>query len=116
MRKGFKIASVIVILILFSGISEALIRDGNIKRKPGISFFGLQYDFRTLNVTIRNRTKYNVNFGGTMIFMDKNYNVIARAELMNAKIKRHSSRRYNAFFTYGSGNEAKSARYLEWEF
>lgn len=116
MRKGFKIASVIVIMIMLSGISEALIRYGNINRKPGLSFGGLQYNLRTLNVTIRNRTKYNVNFGGTMLFLDKNYRVIARAELLNAKIKRHSSRQYRAFFTEGNGHDAESAKYLEWEF
>ena len=116
MRKGFKIASVIVLLILFAGISEALIRDGSVPGKSGLSFSSIKYSFRTLNVTIRNRTKYNVNFGGTMIFMDKNYKVIARAELLKAKIKRHSSRQYRAFFTEGNGHDAESAKYLEWEF
>ena len=51
-----------------------------------------------------------------MIFLDRHYRVVAKAELMTAKIKRHSSRKYKAFFSEGSGNEAKSARYLEWEF
>ena len=116
MRRRFKFVLAIMILFLMSGMCEAFIRDGSINGKPGLSFSGLQYSFRTLNVTIRNRTKYNVNFGATMIFLDKNYKVIAKAELLNAKIKRRSSRKYKAFFSYGSGNEAKTARYLEWEF
>ena len=116
MRRVFKLAIVIMLLFLSSGICEALIRYGNINRKPGLSFEGLQYSLRTMNVTIRNRTKYNVNFGGSMIFLDKNYRVIARAELLNAKIKRHSSRKYKAFFTEGDGRKAESAKYLEWEF
>ncbi len=106
----------ILILILYCGISEALIRDGSIRGKSGLSFSSISYSFRSLDVTIRNRTKYNVNFGGTMIFRDKNYKVIAKAELMNARIKRHSSRQYKAFFSYGSGHEAESAKYLDWEF
>ena len=116
MTKRFKSALVILILILMAGSCEALIRYGNIDRKPGLTFEGLQYSFRSLNLTVRNRTKYNVNFGGTMIFLDKNYKIIAKAELLNAKIKRHSSRKYKAFFTYGSGHEAERAKYLEWEF
>ena len=114
--KKFMLAVLLMLLILFSGMSEALIRYGSINGKPGLSFGGLQYSFRTLNVTIRNRAKYNVNFGATMIFLDKNYKVIARAELLNAKIKRRSSRQYRAFFTEGNGREAESAKYLRWEF
>ena len=115
-RLNFALVILILILFLIPGISEALIRDGSVPGKSGLSFSSIRYSFRTLNVTIRNRTKYNVNFGGSMIFLDKNYKIIARAELLNAKIKRHSSRKYNAFFTYGSGHEAESAKYLEWEF
>ena len=63
MRRRFKLALAVLILILFSGMSEALIRYGSINGKPGLSFGGLQYNLRTLNVTISNRTKYNVNFG-----------------------------------------------------
>ena len=116
MRLRFKLALAVMILILFSGMSEALIRYGNINGKPGLSFSGLQYTLKTLNVTVRNTTKYNVNFGGTMIFLDRNYRVIARAELLNAKIKRRSSRKYKAFFTEGNGHAAQSAKYLHWEF
>lgn len=103
-------------LAVLAGSSEAVIRDGSIRGKRGLSFGSISYNFRGLNVTIRNSTKYNVNFGGTMLFLDRSYNVIAKAELLNARIKRHSSRRYKGFFSYGSGEEAKSAKYLEWEF
>ena len=114
--KKFMLAVLLMLLILFSGMSEALIRYGSINGKPGLSFGGLQYKLRTLNVTISNKTKYNVNFGATMVFLDRNYKVIAKAELLNAKIKRHSSRKYKAFFTEGNGHEAESAKYLQWEF
>ena len=115
MKKGFSFAAVILAVMISAGISEAVIRDGAIRGKK-LSFSSVSYTFKELSVTIRNPSKYNVNFGGTMVFLDRNYRVIARAELLTAKIKRHSSRRYRGFFSYGTGEEAKTARYLEWEF
>lgn len=108
--------AIFILLIFLCENSQAVIKDGAIRGKNGLSYNSISYSFNSLFVTISNRTKYNVNFGGTMLFLDKNYKVIARAELLTAKIKRHSSRKYKAFFSEGSGNEAKSARYLEWEF
>lgn len=116
MRTKFKFAIVLVLVLMLSGICEAVIKDGSIRGRTGLSYGSIAYGFESLNVTIRNRTKSNVNFGGSMLFLDKNYRVIARAELMTAKIKRNSSRRYKAFFSRGSGHEAQAARYLEWEF
>ncbi len=115
MKRGLAVFVMLVILEC-TGISEAVVRDGAIRGKEGLSFGSISYSFRGLNVTIKNRTKYNVNFGGTMLFLDRNYNLVARAELLNRKIKRYSSRRYKGFFTYGNGEAAKGARYLEWEF
>ena len=114
MKRVFAVALMSVMIL--TGISEAVVRDGAIRGKSGLSFSAISYTFSGLSVTVRNSTKYNVNFGGTMIFLDKNYKVIAKAELLTAKIKRHSSRRYSGFFSYGTGEEAKGARYLEWEF
>lgn len=114
MKKAFAVA--VMAVMILAGISEALVRDGAIRGKNGLSFSAISYTFKGLSVTVRNRTKYNVNFGGTMVFLDKNYRVIARAELLRAKIKRRSARRYSAFFSYGTGEVAKSAKYLEWEF
>lgn len=113
-----KIKFILAILILFTLIAacEGVILDGAIRGKNGLSYSSIAYSFDSISVTIRNSTKYNVNFGGSMLFLDKNYRVVARAELLTAKIKRHSSRKYKAFFSEGTGNDAKRARYLEWEF
>ena len=116
MRKIIRIVIMLVISLMLYGICEAVIRDGSIRGKSGLSYGSISYSFDSLNVYIRNSTKYNVNFGGSMLFLDKNYRVIARAELLTAKIKRRSSRKYKAFFSEGTGEEAKKARYLEWEF
>ena len=114
MKRIFAVA--LMSMMILAGISEAVIKDGAIRGKSGLSFGSIAYTFNGLSVTVRNSTKYNVNFGGTMIFLDKNYRVLAKAELLTAKIKRHSSRRYSGFFSYGTGEEAKRAKYLEWEF
>lgn len=111
-----KIILVVLLSLALAGVCEAVIVDGAVRGKSGLSYGSISYAFDSLNVTIRNSTKYNVNFGGSMLFLDKNYRVIARAELLTAKIKRHSSRKYRAFFSEGTGEEAKKARYLEWEF
>lgn len=111
-----KIILVALLSLALAGVCEAVIVDGAVRGKSGLSYGSISYAFDSLNVTIRNSTKYNVNFGGSMLFLDKNYRAIARAELLTAKIKRHSSRKYRAFFSEGTGEEAKKARYLEWEF
>ena len=116
MRALKKIILVALLSLALAGVCEAVIVDGAVRGKSGLSYGSISYAFDSLNVTIRNSTKYNVNFGGSMLFLDKNYRVIARAELLTAKIKRHSSRKYRAFFSEGTGEEAKKARYLEWEF
>ena len=116
MRALKKIILVVLLSLALAGVCEAVIVDGAVRGKSGLSYGSISYAFDSLNVTIRNSTKYNVNFGGSMLFLDKNYRVIARAELLTAKIKRHSSRKYRAFFSEGTGEEAKKARYLEWEF
>ena len=103
-------------IFIFATISEAVIIDGAIRGKSGFSYSNIVYGFDSLNVTIRNASKYNRDFSGTMLFLDKNYRVIARADLMKARIKRHSSRNYKAFFSEGTGEDARHARYLEWEF
>ena len=104
------------LIFIFVTASEAVIVDGAIRGKSGFLYSSIAYSFDSLSVTIKNSSKYNRDFGGTMLFLDKNYKVIARAELLKAKIKRHSSRRYKAFFSEGTGEDAKHARYLEWEF
>ncbi|MBQ7196195.1 MAG: hypothetical protein IJS40_02160 [Synergistaceae bacterium] len=116
MKLKIKFAIALVFLLSLVAICEGVILDGAIRGKNGLSYSAISYGFDSISVTIRNSTKYNVNFGGTMLFLDKNYKVLARAELLTAKIKRRSSRKYKAFFSEGTGNDAKRARYLEWEF
>ena len=116
MRKICRFAAVMAVVLVLAAGAEAFIRDGAVRGRKGLSFGSISYAFDSLSVTIRNSNPHNVNFGGSMVFLDRNYRVIARAELRTEKIKRRSSRRYKGYFTEGSGNEAQSAKYLEWEF
>ena len=116
LRRIYRLVVVLAMCAVLAGSSDAFIRDGAVRGRKGLSFGSISYAFDTLSVTIRNSNSHNVNFGGSMIFLDRNYRVVARAELMTEKIKRRSSRRYKGYFTEGSGNEAQSAQYLEWEF
>ncbi len=116
LRRTYRFVIVLVILMVFAGGSEGVIRDGGIRGKAGLSYGSISYSFGSLSVVIRNRNHHNVDFGGSMIFLDRNYRVIARAELLPGKIKRNSSRQYKGFFSQGSGDEAQRAKYLEWEF
>ena len=116
LRRVYRFAAVFVILAALVGVSEAVIRNGSIRGKSGLSYGSISYSFKSLNVVIRNSNRHNVDFGGSMLFLDRNYRVIARAEILPAKIKRRSSRQYKAFFSKGSGHEAQKAKYLEWEF
>ena len=116
MRKVYRFAAIAAVLLVFGGLAEAVIRNGGIRGKSGLSYGSISYSFGNLSVVISNSNHHNVNFGGSMLFLDKNYRVIARAEIMKATIKRNSSRRYRGFFSEGSGHEAQAAKYLEWEF
>ncbi|MBQ7577034.1 MAG: hypothetical protein IJT21_02070 [Synergistaceae bacterium] len=111
-----KFAAFILIFLTLTGVSEAFIREGRVPGRNGLLFSGVHYNFDSLTLTITNKTKYNRTFGGSMLFYDRHYKLVARAELRPARVKRYASRKYKAFFTKGSGNEARSANFLEWEF
>ncbi|MBQ7733855.1 MAG: hypothetical protein IJT58_07545 [Synergistaceae bacterium] len=116
MRRLSRFIIILAVISALAGVSHAFIREGAIRGRKGLSFSNVQYAFDNVTLTVSNRTKYNVSFGGSMLFLDRHHRLVARAEVMKGKIKRHSSRRYKAFFTYGTGNEARSASFLEWEF
>lgn len=106
----------LAIMLVLAGESHAVLRNGSIQGRDGLYYGFMAYSFGSVDVTITNRNNTNAVFGGTMIFLDKNYRVIARAELRQATISRRSSKKYKAFFSYGSGNEAQAAKYIRWEF
>ncbi len=117
MRKNiFGFSVTIIFVIIFASCAFGFIRDGAVSGREGLSFSSVAYQFDYMYVTIRNRNHSNVNFGGTMIFLDRNYREVARADIPNLKIKRNSSRRFRGVFVKGSGHEAASASHVIWEF
>ena len=96
--------------------AEAVVREGAIEGRPGFSFRNLIYKWGHLFVDIVNGTQRNVSFGGTMLFLDRYGKTVARAELLPAKVKRRSFRRYRGRFLEGSGEEASKAVRLMWLF
>ncbi|MCR5346742.1 MAG: hypothetical protein K6E38_03115 [Fretibacterium sp.] len=105
-----------LLLLLWAGAAGAIVRDGAVPGRTGLSFHNVIYHFGHLFVNVTNKTSQNVIFGGSMLFLDRHYRPVARAELLPEKIKRRSTRRYRAVFTQGSGHEASAASFLRWEF
>ncbi|MBQ9565743.1 MAG: hypothetical protein IJU98_09170 [Synergistaceae bacterium] len=103
-------------VVLWLGTAWGLIREGAIPGRAGLSFHRLTYRFGYLDVSVTNGTGQNVIFGGSMVFLDRHYRPVARAELLPESIKRRSTRRYRAVFVEGSGHEAADASFLVWEF
>ena len=116
MKRAARFMIILALILVLSGISQAFVREGAVRGRKGLSFSNVKYNFESLYVTINNSTKYNIDFGGSMLFLDRHHRVIARAELMKGRIKRRSSRKYKAFFSEGTGDDAKTASFLEWEF
>ena len=108
-------AAAVLVLCLWFGTAGAVVREGAVPGRAGLSFSNLTYRFGHLSVLINNGTGQNVIFGGSMVFLDRHYRPVARAELLPEQIKRRSSRRYRAVFTEGSGHEAADASFLVWE-
>lgn len=112
-RRGLFLA--LALVLAWAGAAGAMIRDGAVPGRSGLSFHDVTYHFGHLFVSITNRTAQNVVFGGSMLFLDRHNRPVARAELLPEKIKRRATKRYRAVFTQGSGHEASAASYLVWE-
>lgn len=118
---GVRWALVLLAAIFLSGAAwpnsaEAVVREGAIEGRPGFSFRNLIYEWDHLLVEIVNGTPRNVSFGGTMLFLNRYGETVARAELLPEKVKRKSSRRFKGRFVQGSGEEASKAVRLMWLF
>lgn len=116
LRLVLLVAAFLLAVSLGSGSAEAVVREGGIEGRPGFSFRNLIYKWDHLFVDIVNGTQRNALFGGAMLFLDRHGRTVARAELLPAKIKRKSFRRYKGQFVEGSGEEASKAVRLMWLF
>ncbi len=115
--KPRRLAAMLMFAVLMCACQAgAVVREGAVPGRPGLSFRDLTYRFGHLTVNITNGTSGNVIFGGAMVFLDHHYRQVARAELLPQHIKRRTTRNYRAVFTEGSGHEAAAADFLVWEF
>lgn len=105
----------LVVLLCLTGPAWAVLREGAIEGRPGLAFRDVRYHFSYLTLEVANRTGQTVLFGGSMVFLDRHYRPVARAELLPDTVKRRSTRRYRASFTEGDGEAAASAVHLVWE-
>lgn len=115
MRPLIKICLVWVCLLLSANGAWAVVREGRIEEVPGLRFENVRYGWGSLWVNIVNMTDRNVQFGGAMIFLDRNGNVLAVAQLLPKRAVRNSVGRYNAHFQVGSGDGARRAVRVLWD-
>lgn len=124
-RIAFKFFCVMVLIALtltFAGSAHAfnrlrgVVRDGSIESVPGLEFENLVYFWDRVMVSVINTYPQNVRFGGTMVFLDRRGRHLARANLLPQYIAGQNSRRYTARFVEGSGEAARRASKIIWDF
>ena len=90
--------------------------DSRIEELPGLRFENLIYNPRNIFVDIVNMTDRNVLFGGTMVFLDRYGHPLASARLLPKKVERNAVKRYTGYFIEGSGEMARRAVRVTWDF
>jgi hypothetical protein len=114
-------AAVLVLVLTFPEAAHSMrmrsvVRYEKIERIPGFRFENLVYDWDKVALDVVNTTTDIRKFGGTMVFLDRNGRPLARAELLPRKIDGLRSERYAAFFVEGSGETARRAMRVRWDF
>ncbi|MDR2180354.1 MAG: hypothetical protein LBP21_08590 [Synergistaceae bacterium] len=119
-------ASVALILMIFfaavfmwAGVASAVVhvvKEGRIEGIPGFRFENLVYDWDKIFIDVVNMTNRNTTFGGTMVFLDRRGNSVASARLLPAKVAHESVRRYKGHFLEGTGETARRAARIFWDF
>jgi hypothetical protein len=107
-------------LVLTSpGVSVAVVgvvRDGRIEDVPGVRFENILYAWNSLSIDVVNMTNRSMTFGGTMTFLDRRGRPVARVRLLPKKILRDSVERYKGYFVEGTGETARRASRILWDF
>jgi hypothetical protein len=100
-----------------SGIpSSNIVRDGGIGDVPGLRFENMVYRWDRLIVDVVNMTGRNRFFGGTMVFLDRFSKPVASARFLPQKVPGSGVKRYTCYFTEGSGETARRATRVVWDF
>jgi len=110
------VAVAIVLVLTFPGAARAALRHSRIEAVPGFRFENLVYSWNKVMLDVVNTTSSNNSFEGTMIFLDRRGKTVARANLLPRNIAARRSQRYNAYFVEGSGETARRALRVLWDF
>lgn len=106
-------------VFLRPGVSSAVVhvvKEGRIEGIPGFRFENVVYAWDKVFIDVVNMTNRNLTFGGTMIFLDRRGAPVASARLLPAKVVHGSARRYKAHFLEGTGETARRAAQIFWDF
>ncbi len=101
---------------ILSGSAPGIVMDSRIKEVPGLRFENVIYNLEHMFVDIVNMTDRNILFGGTMIFVDRYGTPVASARLLPKKVERNAVKRYTGYFIEGSGEMARRAARVIWDF
>jgi hypothetical protein len=100
----------------WAGTSSNVVRDGRVDDTPGLRFENMVFKWDRLIVDVVNMTGRNQFFGGTMVFLDRFSKPVASACFLPQKIPGNSFKRYICNFTEGSGETARRATRVVWDF
>ena len=116
----FSVGAAIILVLMFSGAADAAygnIRyNNNIEYVPGFRFNNLVYAWDKLTLDVVNTTSETKLFSGKMIFLDRRGRPLATASLLPNKVTGMRSERYTAYFIEGSGEAARRAASIIWDF
>lgn len=112
----FRTFATIVLVLAFSGAAHALVRHSRIEAVPGFRFENLVYFWDKVMLDVVSTTCNVSVFEGTMVFLDRRGRIVARATLLPRRIASRGTQRYNAYFINGSGETARRASRVLWDF
>jgi len=112
----FRTFGAIVLVLAFSGAAHALVRHSRIEAVPGFRFENLVYFWDKVMLDVVSTTCNVSVFEGTMVFLDRRGRIVARATLLPRRIASRGTQRYNAYFINGSGETARRASRVLWDF
>ena len=106
----------VVLVLAFSSAADAAVRYNRIEKVMGFRFGNIMYAWNKIELDVVNITSDNKMFGATMIFLDRRGRPLARASLLPKKIAGMQAERYTAYLVEGSGEAARRAASIIWDF
>ena len=115
-REACLVFCALFLLFWMAPPASAVVRDARIGDIPGFRFENVVYNWNKIFIDVVNMTNRNAFFGGTMIFLDRYGRPVAKVQLLPQKIVRNSSRRYTGYCVSGTGETARRASRVVWDF